>query len=274
MRIDAERIVRFRVVFVALAVLFASSRAVAAKVADVVSPVTHLSVFDPKYEGTNGAIVITTFTPLLVTAADPEISTATTSFINFIGFTIDRAVSSVAELDSADERSFTLPLGRHTIWYGSSDKAGNVEAVKASSVSVVSADEFIRNYNPVPEMEHVSTIEAHFVAPSGQSRNLDAVQLDVNQRKQLIGLLNWNYLVEGQGSPACKNMGRLTFIGKGVSILAMPRCEFVMFSGRVGTGEFAGKVWARGLIPGSRRQWEILQDSLFPKEIHKREAPN
>jgi len=274
MRIVPEKLVRRGAIAAILTILFSSGvcrRAFAAHAIDVSPPITELSIYRPKHIGPDGAITITTATPLLVMALDQQVG-AVISLIDFVGMSIDREAASIRELNSSTS-AFTLPLGRHTIWYGSSDNAGNVDAVRASSVSVISLEEFMRNYNPTSQMGHLNIIEA-----TDQRRKKGPARLNENQRRQLIALLDWNSLVVGQDAlDGCNNPDFFTFVGKGpsigLSIGVSPRCEFVSFGARVGTGRSAWKVWTLGLMPGSRKKWKILVEDIFPDESQGK-APN
>lgn len=273
MRIVAEKLVRRGAIPAILTILFSSGvcgRAFAAKAIDVSPPITELSIYLPKYIGPDGAITITTATPLLVMALDQEVG-AVISLIDFIGMSIDREAASIRELNSSTS-AFTLPLGRHMIWYGSSDNAGNVDAVRSSTVSVISLEEFTRNYNPTPQMGNLNIIEA-----TDQRRKRGPARLTENKRRQLIALLDWNSLVVGQDALRCNDPDFFTFVGKGpsigLSIGVRPHCEYVSFGARVGTGRSAWKVWAAGLMPGSRKKWKILVEDLFPDESQGK-APN
>lgn len=233
---------------------------------DVRPRISDLNIYGPQYIGNDGKIFITTSTPLLVTGAGAR-------------YSVNREVSSVNELDDSVD-SFTLPLGRQIIRYGSIDRAGNAEGIRISSISVVSMEEFIQRFDPIPEMtEHPSAIKANVIRFTNQlfraSSTTVQVQLNEIQRKQFIAMLDWHSLIESTAHPAppCKQSdtksAAIQFKGAGTSITVTPHCEHILLQAQVKTHGLFGVVMARGFIPGSRRGWGILQESLFPREIHR-----
>lgn len=120
-----------------------------------------------------------------------------------------------------------------------------------------------RNVIASYQMRNTENFEATCIRYENQARTVGPVRLNENQRKQLIEMLDWDYILWGKslrGFPSCMSTEALEFkaFGSSGSLLhVLPHCE---------TAGFTGLVSAGGWSPGSRRGWEILRDDLFPEE--------